>query len=216
MEQVALFGDEENIRIFNSLHSKTGYEPTEADLLNIGVVASIGTSSTQVYTKEYVIGGFLTGSTAMHENPHIAGEVLRQIGKLMENRGLDVPILLVNSVGFTAKTSVAINNMTETMLPLVINDEKYQKAHIAGDHSAAELAKEEVESGSRILLELAKVSHELGLTKPCIVQSREKPKLKEDWLGVLCNTVGEQHPQGVNIVDFGGGGPDLNFFKPGP
>jgi hypothetical protein len=33
---------------------------------------------------------------------------------------------------------------------------------------------------------------------------------------VLCNTVGEQHPQGVNIVDFGGGGPDLNFFKPGP
>jgi len=117
MEQVALFGDEENIRIINSLYSKTGYEPTEADLLHVGVVASIGTSSTQVYTKEYVIGGFLTGSTAMHENPHIAGEVLRRIGNLMKNRGLDVPILLINSIGFTAKTSVAINNMTETMLP---------------------------------------------------------------------------------------------------
>jgi len=63
-------------------------------------------------------------------------------------------------------------------------------------------------------LELAKVSHELGLTKPCIVQSREKPKLKEDWQGVQCNTVGEQHPQGVYIVDFGGGGPN-SPFEPG-
>ena len=117
MEQVALFGDEENIRIINSLYSKTGYEPTEADLLHIGVFASIGTSSTQVNTKEYVIGVFLTGSTAMHENPHIAGEVLRRIGNLMKNQRLDVPILLINSIGFTAKTSVAINNMTETMLP---------------------------------------------------------------------------------------------------
>jgi hypothetical protein len=74
MEQVALFGDEENIRIINSLYSKTGYEPTEADLLHIGVFASIGTSSTQVNTKEYVIGVFLTGCPRPCMKTHILPE----------------------------------------------------------------------------------------------------------------------------------------------
>ena len=42
----------------------------------------------------------------------------------------------------------------------------------------------------------------------------KKPKLKGDWMEVQCGRFGDQYPQGVYVVDFGGGGPDLHFFKP--
>ena len=124
-------------------------------------------------------------------------------------QGVNDTVVVFGSARFKAPEDA------DAMLLAAVNDEKLQKARAQGDSKA--LADEEavVSAGVEVLRELARVCAELDLRKPCIVQSREKPKLKGDWMDVQCGRFGEQYPQGVYVVDFGGGGPDLNFFKKG-
>ena len=217
MEQEALFGEAGNIDILTSLLSKcAGYTGSAAETAgDLAVVASVGTSSTQVYSRSSVVGAFLTGSTAMQERPSLAGEVLSQVVSAMREKGMDAPIVLVNSIGFLVKASVNVVGVTEETLLGAVNDVKLQKARGEGDAKAV-LKEEGVVSGAvAVLRELSRVAQELGLRKPCIVQSREKPKLKGDWMDVQCARFGDRYPEGVYVVDFGGGGPDLHFFKRG-
>ena len=216
MEQVALFGDEGNIKILTSLLSKAGYSGSaEETAAHLAVVASVGTSSTQVYSKGSAVGAFLTGSTAMQERPGLAGEVLNRIVSAMKQKRIDAPIVLVNAIGFMVKSSVNVVGAADDVLLAAVDDTKLLKAREEGDSKTASKEEAVVAGALAVLRELARVANELGLTKPCIVQSREKPKLKGDWLEVQCARFGDRYPQGVYVVDFGGGGPDLHFFKRG-
>ena len=217
MERLAFFRRVENISIVQTLLSSFEYEGSvEEKESELAIVASIGTSSTQVYSKSGVIGAFLVGSTALRENPILAGELLRQIVQASESKGVRAPIVLANSVGYFVKSSINLNAATDEVLNAVLEDETLTKAESDGDFAApAAVAKQSVAAQEclGVLKELAEESRRLGLTKPCIVQCREKPKLKGDWLEVVSTRLGDQYPQGVYVVDFGGGGPDLHFFK---
>lgn len=227
MEHVALFSHEQNITIIESLLAKLGAsssgtgttdvagadgsvkkEQSDGDL---AIVASVGTSTTQVYSKRGVLGAFLTGSTAMEADPRIAGEVLRQISAAASQAHVDAPIVLVNSIGYLVKRSLRVDGSSEEEIREAVHDEGVVKAQESGD--AALLAKEqaEVEKRVAVLMELSATCASLGLSRGCIVQSREKPRLTGDWMEVLMGRLLAANPQGYYIVDFGGGGPDLHF-----
>ena len=41
---------------------------------------------------------------------------------------------------------------------------------------------------------------------------QKKPKFENDWMDVKKEELGREHPQGLYMVDLGGGGPDLFYY----
>lgn len=96
MEKDALFSNHINLEIISNLTSQFTRKnelPTQHF-----IVASIGTSSTQVYSENDVIGAMPIGTSALLESPQQAGRLLQRIIESSAELGIEGPIILMNSI----------------------------------------------------------------------------------------------------------------------
>lgn len=166
------------------------------------IVASIGTSSTQVYSQDKLIGYLETGTTAMKAHPSLAKETLSQIISVGQRKckGILVPIVLINSISFFVKESVNLLDRGATLGAVSTEDKDQQNF-------------------SNVLNEMCDAVEAMKLCAPCILWSKkgESPrKIDSSWISFKCCQLCRQYPHGVYIADFGGGGPDLQYFDGNP
>lgn len=220
-EAVSLFGQKVNVDNIADILQRFGHKCEEGD--ELAIVASVGTSSTQAYSRNTLIGNIQSGTTAMRNDPTLAGLTLRQLLTESKRKGINVPLVLTNSIGYFVKQSVNIATVAENHLADYASEPKeVSDARKKGDAVIIETAiqnnRDEMSNTLQVLKELRKVAHEECTSVPCIIWSKagEAPrKLDNGWVDTRCNQLVNEYPHGVYVVDFGGGGPDLQFYKPG-
>lgn len=201
-EAQVFFREPQNVDTIKLLLNRFNWNPvtdpvSEVIIDGLAIVASIGTSSTQVYSQNKLIGTFQTGTTAMKADPKLAGKALKQIITVGRRKGIFAPIVLINSISHFVTDSVNLNNL-ESVLNVITEDPSEDRAVL-----------------TNILIELCNVVYfDLKVNAPCILRSKsgETTRLKDGWLDIKCAEFVKQYPRGVYLADFGGGGPDLKYF----
>ena len=96
MEQQQLFDSGEKTINMKSIKSLLGVE-NSADNPEV-VIVSIGTSSTQIYTDQKVIGNIFVGTSMMELNPDLAKGMFSEIFNVTLSLGIRAHIIVINSI----------------------------------------------------------------------------------------------------------------------
>ena len=129
MEQQSLFSNPKNLDIVRQLLESFGEDVGE----ELAVIVSVGTSSTQVYSKNHLLGAFYVGSTAIVDEPKLAVEMIHQIASACIEKGFLVPIIFVNSIGYLVKKNILLNDLTGDDLDEYLCDKDLLDAKLTGD-----------------------------------------------------------------------------------
>lgn len=204
-----------NMVIFDRLMSELAPDDFEFTIESDLIVASVGSSSTQIYTRRGPFGAFLMGTDKIVQEPSLAGDLVRAIILTAREKNLGhLPIVFVNSIGFSVEKST---NLTANLAAGVRGNAVVAKGTEAQPNK-------DRRQWTRALNLMCDELVELEFTLPCIIQDRSRPKLKQDWLLMMCKMFYDEYglkcarqhkpmPSGIYVADFGGGGPDLQFFK---
>lgn len=174
---------------------------------HLAIVASIGTSSTQVYSRYTLIGNLQTGTLAMEADPKLAGVALQQIVKEARRKEVFAPIVLINSINWFFEKTVNLNDKEDPS--------SWREA--LGPFKGEDLkGKNEHEARSRMLVEMNSAVRKLNLSRPVLLLCKKDNKISNEWIEFkskeLSKHVDSASEEGFYIVDFGGGGPDIKFF----
>ena len=205
MEHVSLFFDHElsNEQAIQMLLSSSSHS------INDVVIASCGTSTTQVYSKKFgVLCTFYIGTDTMALDPERANTLtesilLRMIEEKEKDDTFPSTLIFINSISFLTTENL--------VFPLLCENEEMAKTIIRENVNVFNL------NAETILFNIHSKALSFAAATEIIIMAK-KPKMKKiqnDWLEVKVQEIlREEEEKSFFIVDYGGGGPEL-FFHTG-
>jgi hypothetical protein len=251
LEQKSLFSDHANTLAIQTLMKL--YDDQDRTLASSVVVASIGTSSTQVYTANRVVAAYFIGSAALADEPERGPLLLRSLFGVLERCSLIAsPLIICDSFGYFVSETVLLQKETsETLLskvsqdnldaakgvssdrPAAAGDSATATAGATGSGSAADKSTRERHARQcQLLHSMWEFVNQYANAPPVFIQAATaRPKIRKSWLHMkarqlandakrsrgpkadsFCFT-GPAAPEGIYLVDFGGGGARLFYYQ---
>jgi hypothetical protein len=204
------------------------------------IVCSIGSSSTQVYCADRVIGAYYIGSSSILSNPTLIRELIRDILLTLVRLNISGPLILTNSIGYYYERHIFLNPNSQSQdmdMDQYLNDQlRYSKS----------------EASLVVLQNLFTVVQQTMTewSNPCILLCKDPQlQLHYGWLSIKAKEIYEEyqrrfmsnlglnhqnevavtveghtqagvhqqtkhrHPYGFYMVDFGGGGMSLSYYQ---
>ena len=205
LEHKALFGNVRNIHTLGLILKSFSVEYDEGI-----VIASISTSSTQMFNCDESMGSFYVGTESLMEDPSLAEALLQKMIDVMATHSLPGPLVLLNSISYFINSTIDLTIESSESIEMFINREPLERA-IEDDNQQA--IKIELILTSMLELVQSLDSHMpvIILTKNSRNNSLTIPRFNYSWVNIKCNELVEQHPHGFYMVDFGGSGVSVYF-----
>lgn len=174
---------------------------------HVAILASVGSSSTQIFTLKEVIGGLLIGTDQILENPRVAELFLSEIIDVVRKKEIMAPLILMGSIGQSVEMTTDLKELKW--------DTNYKEVARKGNR--------DYEKWLHTLPALGFACRDSGWEDRCIMQERqiEEDKLKSKWLPVMAESLWNDYcsrsdydPEvtGIYVTDYGGSGPNLFYY----
>ena len=137
LEQIALFSNDTNPKLLQKLYTEVGLDTSKYIAENV-TVASMGTSSTQVYHNRGVIGAFYVGVTTLSSDPSLIVNMLKQIYSKMEELHINSPLVFCNAIGFLVNKNIRFHTISSDELVDAVSTKDLMAAEITGNAGSAQ------------------------------------------------------------------------------
>jgi hypothetical protein len=195
LEQTALFTAYENIDILLKLIHRCGYDLPMID--SSLLVLSVGTSSSQWYNLDRVIGACYIGTTSLDIQPSLMDELLDHVQQSLLHHNIDMRIMIIcNSISyFTSKTLIIDGNESQR----VDEDDDDLKSAINPNLRS-------------IAATIRLFSNKYAIFS--VLKSPREYKFSNKWIRIKAGEAFSDISNRAYLVDFGGGGLDVYSYDP--
>jgi len=214
LEHKAFFGNPRNLHTLG-LVLKSFSIPYDEGV----VIASVGSSTTQLHSGDEVLGAMYVGVEALFDEPSMAESMLHSIFATLDSHSLPGPLVLCNAISHFVDSSIDLSIETAESVEMFVSRDALEAAIEADNQQAIKVEQKNIVAVCMILAALVEVVHGDSIhNMPVILLSHTSregllsiPRVRYSWVNLKCNTHIEQFPHGFYLVDFGGSSVQMYF-----
>lgn len=183
------------------------------------VIASVGSSTTQLHTGDEVLGAMYVGTESLFDEPSLAESMLHSIFAAMDSHSLPGPLVLCNAISSFIDSSIDLSIETVESVEMFVCRDALEAAIEEENQQAIKVEQKNIVAVCMILAALVEVVHDDTIhNMPVILLSENSrqgrlsiERNNYSWVNLKCSIHIEQYPHGFYLVDFGGASVKIYF-----